>query len=472
MNRFITFWLTVIFSFNVYAGCEIKNTSMDHEENTARIYFGKVSILPDEVQPPGSIIKTGTAPASSFRDGDTVMWECDETDAEKIHLLVAVNKNEYKKGNGRGAGNHHGRKAVSGMGGVYYTRIYKAGIRLTMGTTTFNDKWQEVKLTNKPFDKEGNKILIKLKNIPDVQAELIKLNSDINDYDTSTNNCPLLGIKVNNDTTDIDHNDPILTCSYPNGYVQLAGFGDKNKHDNIDDPATSNKHMEAKNGFGYSMRHSIWVYNQPTCWVQSINPPVVNIPPINIQRIKNGEKSHADFIVTIKCTGNDFNKFGTSAGKTSMYFEMYPDTYTLISNNEKQLLDTSSGYNHTSTHLISNEYGTAGYAKGVGIKIIFNNNPIRFVYNPLIILDKQGNPTGEERLDESETGRVSNSKRAQIDITGAKLINNIYADAKKHITASSIFQVPFTAFLEQLPGTKEVTTGQVDVSAKITLRVN
>jgi len=470
MNRFITFCLTVIFSFNVYANCEVKNNSMDHEENTARIYFGKVSILPDEVQPPGSIIKTGTAPASSFRDDNTVMWECDDTDAEKIHLLVAVNKN---KPNGKDD-YLHGRGNVPDMPNVYYTRIHRAGIKLIMENVVFNDNWQMVQLKNKPFDKEGSKIFIKLKNIPDVQAELIKLKENPLPP-THDSSCKLVGNVGWNDK--IDHNDPILNCAYPNGYVQLAGFDNPNLHDIEGKPAEDNhKHMQAKNGFGYSIRNSIWVYNQPTCWVQSINPPVVNIPPINIQRIKNGEKSHADFRVTIKCYGNDFDEFGKTTGKTSMYFEMYPTTYTLISNNEKQLLDAPRGYNHTSTHLISNNYGTAGYAKGVGIKVCITKEcsyDIEFVYNPLIVLDKKGKPTGEERLDEYETGRVSNSKRAQIDLNNHnKLINNIPAIKDENGINSSIYDISFTAFLEQLPGTKEVTTGQVDVSTKITLRVN
>jgi len=469
INKFTVILCSLFFTFKVYGNCEVVSANTAQNNVPARINFGKVSILNNTLQPLGSLIKQTVVPATSFNGGSSpelILWRCDKTEADKIYLMVKTNSytDDFEvspDGDNGHAGYFHGKTSsiypVNGF--AYHTRISRAALRLTMAGTVFKTYWQKVnpkpKLGYDVDPKDANKILIKIKHIPPVTAELFK--TDIYTAKQSGSNCSAINPNDNN-----IHNDPSLVCAHPNGYVQLAGFANNDIYDL--EGSIVNNFLKPKNGFGYSMQRAVWVYNQPTCQVIA-STGVVYLPQLNKQNIKNfNEQTQAPFNVTLECTGHDFSNFGTSSGKTSLFFEMSEKTYNLINQHESGLLTpqlVTTGY--TSTHLISDNYGQDGYAKGVGVAVKFNDTDVNFVYYP-------GSSFKNDTDD--ETGHVSKADNARLDLTNVAVFKNNTSDGYKDGDKRSIYTVPFTAILKKLPTNTPVTAGKVEVTAKITLRVN
>ncbi len=364
-------------------------------------------------QPDGTLIASGVAPfvqsATSFNGGyssEQVLFRCDAADEANLLELYATN-GDYTYGGMYEDG------AVGGIQGGYATYVKGVVLRYTNQITGeyYSRYWKSRKLTDLDRDSQG-RILVKAKNFSGVITELFRLESS------------------RGATTAASYTYGTMA----NAYIAFSGPG-------LTAPAV---------GSDSATNYQGWYLNWPAVWslyrtqFQRVAfcgltdfTPYVSLPPISVAELNDGNVSSANFNVNVECQTTATS--GTTAGRVAIGFLQPPANVAAAT--DLNLKNANGGV----SHLLSDNYGAPGVAKGVGIKLYRNNQPINFL--------------------SSETTQTGNAGGWYGVLDGAQSLVN--TDAGKGI---NYYNETFRAQLEKIEGQK-VGGGSVNAHAQVIVRV-
>lgn len=364
-------------------------------------------------QPDGTLLAAATSSFSTFAlntgyDPERVLFRCAAADADQLFEMYATNgDNSYAGMNEDGA-------IAGNVPSGFATYVRNVVIRLTNLSTGeyYSRLWKGRRLTNLDTDSSG-RVLVKAKNFSNIYTELFRI-----DYARPGTN-----------------NAASYTYAYtqPNAYIAFKGPGIYGPEEGTD---------SALNWPGWYLTWpaSIGLYNYVTfrrtsiCAVTNFTPTVI-LPRISVAELNNGSASSAEFSVDFQCQ-TDITS-GVNAGAVAMGF-LVPAANAA----KAQTLGLMNGSGGVS-HLVSDNYGVAGMASGVGIRIYRNNSPI-------YLLSKNVTQTG------NNGGWYGILQGAQ-NMTGTVSGGNSYTEN-------------FRAELSKISG-QTVTAGAVNAHAQVVIRV-
>lgn len=156
----------------IYSGVQVL------DGNSAQLPFGRVNLTSTYLQPVGTplgsvVVSPASAPGLN---SETVLWQCDLSDANDIYEVFATNGDD-RVGGFWEIGNGAGTTVNDGLPGYYATWFPYVGVKLTHLNSgrVFTRFWQQSKITQ--YDTVGNKIQIKAKHLSMVQADLARVSS-------------------------------------------------------------------------------------------------------------------------------------------------------------------------------------------------------------------------------------------------------------------------------------------------------
>ena len=339
-----------------WGSCKRATSSLQADSAySALIPFGKINLTDTYFMPPGSLLDSVVVPSTNYTTrgatGSTVLWECDEEDLPDIYFLIATNGDDRVGGNVDIGG-------PDGLTDVYATWFAYVGIRQTMSGVVVTHIWQKIPITT--YATSGDKIQIRLQDIPPLQAELFRVSS-----------LPPTGIaSFCSGIAYASTSGTLYSCTEPNSYIQLSGndnvsfsFG----HDQPgDDCATKYKFWGSDNGFGYGMRTANKLYSNPTCVARSVTP-LVMFPPLSVDQLEAGDETSGNFSVRVECS--DSVTSGVSDTQTALGIQVSEGAYSAAST--LGLVNSSGGV----STLVSDNYFDEGVAQGVGITIANGSDP-------------------------------------------------------------------------------------------------
>lgn len=362
----LKFWLLQILIFmmgcytvSAYATCRSTGVSQTEDDRTAPIRFGTVNLTSTYLQPVGTVLGKAIVPPTNYTYGSataaSVLWECDASDLPNIYFLVATNGDDR-------VGGYWDLGAQDGMPNVYATYFRYIGIKQTMDGVVLTRYWKSLPVRN--YVTVGNKIQIRLQDLPTLYAELYRISSipasgQSNYCGTGTGGTIATGS---------------YGCTQPNAYIQLKGPGLTS--DNIGEDSASNwSFWGADNGFGYGMRSGNTLYNEPTCVARNATPLVL-FDTMTVEALNQGKSTQAQFNVSIECSNQAVS--GIASKQTAMGIQASEGAYAAA-----QKLGLVNAQNGVKA-LLSDQYGTNGIAKGVGIFLRNNSTgtDMNFVGQP------------------------------------------------------------------------------------------
>ena len=328
------------YTVSAYARCtnELSGTAA-YDGNSALIQFGVINLTSTYLQPVGTLLARTTVPASNYKGGtspSSVVWECDVADLPNIQFLVATNGDDR-------VGGYWDLGAQDGMPNVYATFFRYVGIKQTMDGVVLTKFWQPLPVRN--YVTVGNKIQIRLQDIPILSAELYRISqipsAGLNNYcGAGTSGTIASGT---------------YTCLQPNAYIQLKG--PNLNSDEIGENSETKFDFWPANGIGYGMRTAT-LYNEPTCVARNATPLVL-FDTMTVETLNQGKSTQAQFNVSIECSNQAVS--GVASKQTAMGIQASEGAYTAA-----QKLGLVNAQNGVKA-LLSDQYGTNGIAKGVGI---------------------------------------------------------------------------------------------------------
>lgn len=364
-------------------------------------------------QPDGTLLAAATSDFTTFAlntgyDPERVLFRCAAADVDQLFEMYATNgDNDY------GGKNEDGAIAGNVPSG-FATYVRNVVIRLTNLSTGeyYSRLWKGRRLTGLDTDSTG-RILVKAKNFSNLYTELFRI-----DYVRAGTN-----------------NAASYTYAYtqPNAYIAFKGPG-------ISGPVEGTDSVSNWPGWYSTWPASIGLYNYLTfrrttiCAVTNFTPTVI-LPRISVAELNSGSSSSAEFSVDFQCQTGITS--GVNAGAVAMGF-LVPAANAA----KAQALGLMNGSGGIS-HLVSDNYGAAGMANGVGIRIYRNNNP-------MYLLSKNVTQTG------NNGGWYGIFQGAQT-ITGTVSGGNSYTEN-------------FRAELSKISG-QTVTAGAVNAHAQVVIRV-
>lgn len=371
--------------------------------------------------PPGTLLASSIAPFTQYGqsagyDPERVFARC--APGDDIYEMYATNGDNLYSGypTGNATGNTLGLEAA------YDTVWDNILLRLTNVTTGeyITDIWKERLLTDLDVDSRGYR-LVKAKNLSTIRSELFSAGStEYHRYDD-------------------DELSQLAGYREPNAYIALRGNG-------FSGPTTGVTHRSSITGWYGRWPGAIGLYGQvtlkryPTCVVLNA-APYVPLPTIQRNAIENGETSEAAFQISFKC--EDAMVSGIANNNTALGIMVPPGAFASASN--LGLVNASAGV----SHLVSDNYGAAGMAQGVGIRILRDNTPIT-------LLSTQNSGIGN---------MPTAAEMGWLPVVGnaSQLIGND--------SGISQYIENFIARLEKLPGSHPVTSGKVKATANVIIRV-
>ncbi len=352
---------------NAEATCRrVYNGSQVYDGNSAQLTFGRVNLTSTYLQPVGTqlgsvVISPATAPGLT---SETVLWECDVSDADNIYEVFATNGDDRVGGYWE-IGNGSGASVNDGLPGYYATWFPYVGIKLTHLNSgkVFTRYWQDAKITQ--YDTVGSKIQIKAKHLSMIQGDLARVSSLPPASGSGSNYCGGQAASSGSGTYS-------YTCTQPNGYVQFRGGGIAS------DPigSDSNNHYNfwgAANGIAFGMRSASSISYTATCVARNVTP-VVSFLPITATELNQGMTRSSDFTIGLECSNTASS--GTANNQTALGIQVAYSAYT-----QAQSLGLLTGGGGV-TYLVSNGYGTdPSVATGVGISLrnASNGNTMNFL---------------------------------------------------------------------------------------------
>lgn len=351
-------------STQTQAACTQTTVAQTEDSYTAKIIFGTVNLPSTHLMPPGTPIDTKVIPPTTYdfnkANAESLLWTCDKADLSKIYFLAATNGDDR-------VGGYWDLGDADGLKDVFATYFAYVGLHQSMGGISLNRYWQSIPITD--YDEENNKILIRLKHLPTLQATLYRISTlppstGATSWYCGTGTLPTTGS---------------YSCNQPSAYIQLGGSDDvymSFARDKIgQDSATSFNFWGSDNGFGYGMNTTANVLKtMPSCAVRN-NTPLVILPTISAQALNQGEAAHAPFQVDIEC--ENLMKSGTAAGQTAIAFQANTNAYN-------QAINMGLVHSETTEYLLSDQYGLDNQlASGVGIQLFNTSNQKQMLFqNP------------------------------------------------------------------------------------------
>ena len=368
--------MLALITCRAWAVCSIYNspqhTSTD-DGSAAKVRFGNIQLMDQAIQPKGTIISRIVVPPTEFHSrnstSESILWVCDQGDQDHIVFLVATNGDDYYGGRAEVAAGDAG-----GQLGVFYTVFRLMGLRLSMEGKTITQYYQDVPVNYDVGDGSNGcavgKICIRLRHIPTLEAELIR-------------------IQTYPEVTGRPVNPPYTSGSYvyggPAAYIQLSnktnGIGPQPVtfgHDEIgENSAYYFDFWGINNGFGYTLYNAVNVSPPTNSCLTTFATPVVVFPNTTVTNLNSGGEVIADFEVHVECHNNA--QQGISAGQNAIGLQVSPSTYTT---------SQSLGFVNASTGvstLVSDNYGNdPNLAQNVGIFLTnpATNSAMNFVGQP------------------------------------------------------------------------------------------
>ena len=352
---------------NAEATCRrVYNGSQVYDGNSAQLTFGRVNLTSTYLQSVGTqlgsvVISPATAPGLN---SETVLWECDVSDAENIYEVFATNGDDRVGGYWE-IGNGSGASVNDGLPGHYATWFPYVGIKLTHLNSgkVFTRYWQDAKITQ--YDTVGSKIQIKAKHLSMIQGDLARVSSLPPASGSGSNYCGGQAASSGSGTYS-------YTCTQPNGYVQFRGGGIAS--DPIGSDSNTNYNFwGAANGIAFGMRSASSISYTATCVARNVTP-VVSFLPITATELNQGMTRSSDFTIGLECSNTASS--GTANNQTALGIQVAYSAYT-----QAQSLGLLTGGGGV-TYLVSNGYGTdPSVATGVGISLrnASNGNAMNFL---------------------------------------------------------------------------------------------
>jgi len=414
-----------------------------------KLRFGHINLTDSALQPYGTLLGSIVVPPTAYTyngaGADTVLWECDKEDLDNIQFLVATNADwEF--------GGWHEVGMYEGLDGVFATAFKNVGLRLRMAGVTLTGIWKPVpvrtyetypeKRRNPITGNMKDRIGIRLRDVPDMEAELYKVSAVV---PSGYNNYGCHGSGANNRAR------YLYQCFEPNGYIQLDGPG--LLHDKAGEDALSRYlFYGSNNGLAWGMYHAISLSNVNTCVVESATPHV-RFDPVTVQQLMNAGDvgaASANFSVEVRCNDNQITISGTDENKTAIGLQVSPAAFAAADK-----LGLVNRQHNSVEYLLSDQYpapgqSTSQMAQGVGIQWFAKNAPRVFV-----------GPSGAGKAGTEFARGPEAGWYPVAEPVGTVTCNRVHAKC---------YRLDFTAKLVKLPG-HEVTPGKVRTTAHVVVRV-
>lgn len=303
-------------------------------------------------QPAGTILtSSGGIPFTTYaqKDGgydpEQVFFRCTPDTGGQLYEAWSTNGDDH----------YGGWHEATDVPGAYLTVMKNVALRLTHDATgsIFTDNWQQRPLENLDLDTNGN-FLIKAKNFSTISAELIK-TLDIRHY--------------SNDDQSASYD----RYGRPNAYVVFRGPGTTSWNIKI-----GQSHRGNWWGWGDDWPSVISLYNNgitikraAMCQVTDFTP-VVHLPVISVAQLKRGEYSSAPFQIDFACESTVVS--GIAKGKSNVAMGLLAPESSV---NSAWNFNLVAG--KTVTWLLDTQYGAAGRARGVGVRVYRAGNPVNFM---------------------------------------------------------------------------------------------
>jgi len=347
--------------------CHITGVPQTEDWHTAQINFGRVNLASAYLQPPGTLLASLLVPSTNYTHNgahaESVLWYCDKSDLPKLFFLVSTNGDSRYDGYDEIGGG-------DGLSDVYATWIEHVGIRQSMAGVTLTRWWKRIDLQGHDEncedwrDQHGkplkDKICIRLKHIPPLHVELYRVTNLPREEGPIWPTCYPMAKPTPGGTP--------YTCLQPSSYIQLASPA-QHGPDHIgiahDLPGQDHRvHYQfwyVDNGFGYGLRGASSFSNMPTCVARSATPHVL-FQAISVNELNAGKSAAANVSVQLECSSEAIS--GTGRNETAIGLQVSPGA--LAAAQRLNLVDVSGG---GVRYLLSDDYGAADVARGVGIRM-------------------------------------------------------------------------------------------------------
>lgn len=364
-------------------------------------------------QPDGTLLASANADFPVYAqvkgyNPEQVLFRCAAADAAQLFEMYATNgDNSY-------SGMYEDGLIGGNVPSGYATLVSNVVIRFTNLTTGqyYSRYWKGRTLTDLDKDSSG-RLLVKAKNFSSIYTELFRIDyTRAGTYNVASY---------------------LYAYTQPNAYIAFKGPG-------ISGPVEGTDSATNYPGWYAYWPASIGLYNKvtfrrsATCAVTNFTPTVM-LPKTTVAELNSGATSSANFSVDFKCETGITS--GVTTGTVAMGFLAPPANVAMATT--LGLTNANGGV----SHLLSDNYGNAGIAKGVGIRIYRNNSPI-------YLLSKSATLTG------NNSGWYGIYQGAQ-QLVGAVSGGNAYSET-------------FRAELGKLTG-QTVTPGLVQAHAQVVIRV-
>jgi len=436
-SRALCLCMALLMAQTAHARCKLTGKAYLHtgvEAAIIKLRFGHINLTDSVLQPGGTLLGSLAVPPTDYTYKDTQpddrLWECDKEDLGKIQFLVATNA-DWEHGGWHEVGQD------DGLEHVYATAFKHVGLRLRTDGVTLTDHWRPVpvktyeefqeidKVTKKVKDRIG----IRLKDVPVMEAELYKVSRVVpSGYD-------IYGCHFGSGRR---RSRLLYRCPNPNGTIQLDGPG--LSHDSAGLPARTNyRYYGSNNGLIWGMQHSISLSREPTCVLRSATAQV-RFATISVQQLQTGGAALAPFSIEVDCNG-EADISGTLDNKTAIGLQVSTGAFAAA-----QTLGLVNGEGGVE-YLLSDHYDTdPSLAKGVGIRVYDADGQRRwFVGQPGTV--GTGYPRG-------------NAAGWYPVLQDAVPLADSLSGNRRH-------RLDFTAKLVKLPQAQEVTPGTVRATAHV-----
>lgn len=382
-----------------------------------------INVSDPSFQPYGTLIASSVAPftqygATAGYNPEYVFFRCEGQDA--VYEMWSTNGDDVYSGWFQG-GDSVGLSL--GLQDAYRTAWPNVLLRLThlASGEPFTHIWRERRLTGLDIDSRGYQ-LVKAKNLSAVRAEVFSAPKDptYNYYSDTVSS-------------------QLYAYAQQAAYIAIKGPG-------LAYPTVGQTHYGNWSGWYGNWPGALGLYNQvtlkryPTCSVSSVTPYVV-FPSISVSEINAGGSREVPFQINFRCQSTVLNS--ASANGTAIGIKV--SSGALAASSSLGLINAQGGL----AYLLSDRYGQAGMAQGVGIRVLRGGAPINLLAN-------EDSANGSDAAGRGWYPVVSNTA----NLTGT--INGI-----------GQYTETFRARLEKLSiGTMPtVRPGRVEATAQVVIRV-
>lgn len=394
-----------------------------HDPNRGDLNLPIVNISDTAFQPNGTMLASSIVPFITYGqrggyDPEQVLYRCDAADENEIFEYYSVNADNAYSG-------MYEDGVADGVNRGYATYIKNVVARLKNNQSGeyFSRIWQKRAMTGLDRDAEG-RILVKAKNFTDISVELFRIR-DVRGFNGSS--------AVNRPY------ESGYSYNQPAGYIAFGGPGITHPTEGID-------HISHYPGWYAQWPGNISFYQQMlvrrtpgTCSVSSVAPYVL-FPTTTIKELEQGHSVNVNMSLSYRCQGDFIS--GTKAGNFAVGFKI--DTNSFNRAKAMGLTDQAAV-----SHLLSRNYGSPGYAQGVGVILEREDG----LTQPFVI----------KTYPDLGTGIYDSSKDGWRKFIGT----NIDYDPINKVT---ILHETYTAKLTKIPGVT-VTAGKYYAQAQVLIRV-